>query len=37
MHGLINTATAQYDIDQVVATMEIEDTPLDEKTYSYLV
>ncbi len=27
----------QYNIDQVAATMAIEDMPLDKKTYNYLV
>lgn len=27
----------QYNIDQVAATMAIEDMPLNEKTYHYLV
>lgn len=31
------TPQQQYDINQVAATMELEDMPLDEKTYSYLV
>ena len=31
------TPKQQYDIDQVAATMELEDMPLDEKTYNYLV
>lgn len=31
------TPQQQYDINQVAATMEIEDMPLDEKTYNYLV
>lgn len=31
------TPQQQYDINQVAATMSIEDMPLDEKTYNYLV
>ena len=31
------TPKQQYDINQVAATMELEDMPLDEKTYNYLV
>lgn len=31
------TPQQQYDIAQVAATMAIENMPLDEKTYSYLV
>ena len=31
------TPQQQYDINQVAATMSIEDMPLDEKTYIYLV
>lgn len=31
------TSQQQYDIAQVAATMELEDMPLDEKTYNYLV
>ena len=31
------TPQQQYDINQVAATMELEDMPLDEKTYDYLV
>lgn len=27
----------QYDIDQIAATMGLEDMPLNEKTYRYLV
>lgn len=30
------TPQQQYDIDQIAATMAIEDMPLDEKTYNYL-
>ncbi len=35
MSGL--TPQQQYDIDQIAATMGLEDMPLDEKTYNYLV
>lgn len=35
MSGL--TPQQQYDIDQVAATMGLEDMPLNEKTYCYLV
>lgn len=35
MSGL--TPQQQYDIDQVAATMGLEDMPLNEKTYRYLV
>lgn len=31
------TPKQQYDIDQVAATMELEDMPLTEKAYNYLV
>lgn len=31
------TPQQQYDIAQVAATMAIENMPLDEKTYNYLV
>lgn len=31
------TPQQQYAIDQVAATMELEDMPLNEKTYNYLV
>lgn len=31
------TPQQQYDIAQIAATMSIEDMPLDEKTYNYLV
>ena len=31
------TPQQQYDIDQIAATMAIEDMPLNEKKYSYLV
>lgn len=31
------TPQQQYAIDQVAATMELEDMPLNEKTYDYLV
>lgn len=31
------TPQQQYDIAQVAATMELEDMPLDEQTYNYLV
>lgn len=31
------TPQQQYDINQVAATMELEDMPLDEKNYNYLV
>lgn len=31
------TPQQQYDINQVAATMELENMPLDEKTYNYLV
>lgn len=31
------TPKQQYDINQVAATMELEDMPLNEKTYNYLV
>lgn len=31
------TPKQQYDINQVAATMSIEDMPLNEKTYNYLV
>ncbi len=31
------TPQQQYNIDQVAATMAIEDMPLNEKTYNYLV
>ncbi len=31
------TPQQQYDIAQVAATMSIEDMPLNEKTYNYLV
>lgn len=31
------TPQQQYDINQVAATMAIEDMPLDERTYNYLV
>ena len=30
------TSQQQYNIEQVAATMAIEDMPLDEKTYNYL-
>ena len=35
MSGL--TPQQQYDIDQVAATIGLEDMPLNEKTYRYLV
>jgi|GEM_PF-3955042 len=35
MSGL--TPQQQYDIDQIAATMGLEDMPLNEKTYRYLV
>lgn len=35
MSGL--TPQQQYDIDQIAATMRLEDMPLNEKTYRYLV
>lgn len=35
MFGL--TPQQQYDIDQIAATMGLEDMPLNEKTYRYLV
>ena len=31
------TSQQQYNIDQVAATMAIEDMPLNEKAYNYLV
>lgn len=31
------TPQQQYDIAQVAATMQLENMPLDEKTYNYLV
>ena len=31
------TPQQQYDIAQVAATMQLQDVPLDEKTYNYLV
>lgn len=31
------TPQQQYDINQVAATMAIEDMPLDKRTYNYLV
>jgi len=31
------TPQQKYDINQVAATMAIENMPLDEKTYNYLV
>ena len=35
MSGL--TPQQQYDIDQIAATMGLEDMPLNEKAYNYLV
>ncbi len=35
MSGL--TPQQQYDIDQIAATMGLEDMPLNEKSYNYLV
>ncbi len=35
MSGL--TPQQQYDINQIAATMGLEDMPLNEKTYRYLV